>query len=249
LVPRRLATDSALPLTQSTNSAREVSDWASLKTDLAGFLGRWYGPPSHAPQQREIPGVPAALCGWYAAEDAWGRRLAVQNTILKAPELVAEDGLTVFYVENQGVWHWAFASGTDPDVSDRENEPRVPWSPTGATLSEFLVHAAMFEAIFASKIGASAIDIDRAHYDSVVGPLGPVPMTPWNWPGPECRLFVSDRLLAVCAVNDRPGTRVTPDSLYWLMVGAKSNDDLAYLDQLDIKWAHNTRLFGEGIYC
>jgi len=24
---------------------------------------------------------------------------------------------------------------------------------------------------------------------------------------------------------------------------------LAYLDQLDIKWAHNTRLFGEGIYC
>jgi hypothetical protein len=216
--------------------------------DLPDVLRWWYGPPSSTPEPREIPGVPAPLCGWYAAEEAWGRPLVVQNTILKASELVAKDGFTLFYVENQGVWHWAFGSGADPDVFDRENEPHMHWSATGATLSKFLVQAAMFEAIFASPAGASAIDIDRPHYDHVVGPLGPVSMTPWNWPGPDFHLFVGDRILAVGCVNDRPGTPVTVESLYWVMVAAKSNEDLAYLDELDIKWAHNSRLFGEGVY-
>ena len=67
-------------------------------------------------------------------------------------------------------------------------------------------------------------------------------------PGPDFHLLVSERILAVGCVNDRPGTPVTVESLYWVMVAAKSNEDLAYLDELDIKWAHNSRLFGEGVY-
>jgi hypothetical protein len=215
--------------------------------DLSDFLQWWYGPATRPFQLREVPTVPAPLCAWYAAEEAWDRRLATQNEILRPSELVSEDGQTLFYVENQGVWHWAYSSGADPEVFDRENEPRVQWSPTGARLSEFLIHASMFEAIFASRTGASAIDIDRRHYDRVVGSLRPVSMTPWNWPGPDSRLFVSDRLLALGSVNDRPGTPITVDSLYEVFVAAKSNEDLAYLDGLDIKWAHNSRAFGEGI--
>jgi len=216
--------------------------------DLSDFLQRWYGPAIRPPQPEEVPAVPAPLGAWYAAEEAWDRRLATQNEILRASELVVEDGLTLFYVENQGVWHWAYGSGVDPEVFDRENEPGMPWSSTGARLSEFLVHAAMFEAILSSRVGASAIDIDRRLYDSVVGPLRPVSMTPWNWPGPDSRLFISDRLLALGGVNDRPGAPITVESLYEVFVAATSNDDLAYLDGLDIRWAHNTRAFGEGVY-
>jgi hypothetical protein len=194
-----------------------------------------------------IPDVPAPLGAWYAAEEAWGRSLAFQNMILKPSELATKDGLTLFYVENQGVWQWAYGSGADPDVFDRENEPGIPWSPTGASLSEFLVQAAMFEAIFGSRLGATAIDIDRPHFDSVVSSLEPVSMTPWSWPGPDSRLYVSDRVLAFGSVNDRPGTPVTADSHYELVVAAKSNDDLAYLDGLGITWQDNTREFSEGV--
>lgn len=219
-----------------------------VEGDLVGFLQRWYGPPKCALESHALPGVPAALCIWYAAEEAWHRRLATQNALLRPHQLAIEDGLTLFYVENQGVWHWGYGTGADPAVFDRENEPHVPWSPTNATLSEFLVHAAMFEAILASEAGATAIDLDRAHYDSVVALLKPVPMTLWNWPGPESRLFIGNRILALGTVNDRPGTPITDDSLYEVFVGAKSNDDLAYLDQLDINWQHNTRRYGGATY-
>jgi hypothetical protein len=215
---------------------------------LSGFLESWYGPPERPAEVRKIPGVPAPLCAWYAAEEAWARSLAIQNAIPRSSELVVEDSLNLFYVENQGVWHWAYGSGDDPDVFDRENEPGVPWSPTGASLSEFLVHAAIFEATFASPLGATAIDIDQAHYESVVGGLRPVSMTPWTWPGPDSRLYISDRLLAFGSVNGRPGTPTTPESLYEVFVAAKSNNDLAYLDELDITWQYNSRKFGEGVY-
>jgi hypothetical protein len=216
---------------------------------LSGFLESWYGPPNRPAELWKISGVPEPLCAWYAAEEAWARSLAIQNAILKPSDLAIKDGLTLFYVENQDVWHWAYGSGDDPDVFDRENEPGVPWSPTGASLSEFLVHAAIFEATFASTLGATAIDIDHAHYESVVGGLRPVSMTPWTWPGPDSRLYLSDRVLAFGGVNGRPGTPTTPESLYEVFVAAKSNNDLAYLDELDITWQYNSRKFGEGVYC
>lgn len=115
-------------------------------------------------------------------------------------------------------------------------------------MSEFLVHAAMFEAIITAEVGASAVDIDRSGYDSVVGPLTPVSMTPWGWPGPDSRLFVNDRLMIFGGVNDRPGTPVTVDNLYQFFVAARENDDLAYLDEFDVEFTHNTRLYGEGVH-
>jgi len=188
--------------------------------------------------------MPRPLREWYAAEEAWGRRLATQNEILRASELVAHEGFTPFYAENQGAWLWAFgAGGEDPEVFDRVKQPAMKgWSVTGATLSEFLAHVAMLEATVTAPIGAMAIDIDRARYDSVVEPLRPVSMTPWNWPGPDTRLFLGDRVLVVGWVNDRPGTPVNADSRYKVRVAARSSDDLAYLDELDVEWTWNTRL-------
>lgn len=215
---------------------------------LNEFLEWWYGPPARVLGRVASAPVPTALAEWYAAEQAWDRRLALQNRVLAASELATQDGFTRFYVENQDIWHWAFGMGADPEVFDRENEPGVPWLATGAKLSRFLVHAAMFEATFASRVSATAIDIDRTHYDRVVNPLVAVAMTPWNWPGPDSRLFYCDRILAFGGVNDRPGTPVTAESLYHVNVAARSNDDLAYLDEIDISWAYNTRLFGEGVY-
>ena len=208
------------------------------------FWRWWYGPPAQPPNVRSIPGVPRPLREWYAAEEAWGRRLATQNEIMRASELVAHEGFTPFYAENQGVWLWAFRTGgDDPEVFDRVSQPAMEgWSVTGATLSEFLAHVAILEATITAPIGAMAIDIDRARYDSVVEPLRPVSMTPWSWPGPTTQLFVGDHVLAFGCVNDRPGTPVTPESRFRVRVAARSSDDLAYLDELDIKWTWNTRL-------
>jgi hypothetical protein len=223
-----------------------VSDY--VVGHLNEFPAWWYGEPGRPLRVVETPLSPRALADWYAAEEAWNRPLAVQNAVLRVSELSAHDGLTTFYVENQGVWEWAFGSGDDPEVFDRETKAGTGWSVTGATLSEFLVHAAMFEAVLGSTVGASGIALDRACYEKVVAPLKPVSMTPWSWPGPDSRLFIGDHILAFGGVNDRPGTPITDESCYEVFIATRSSDNLAYLDGLGVKWAHNTRLFGEGVY-
>ena len=55
--------------------------------------------------------------------------------------------------------------------------------------------------------------------------------------------------MAFGSVNDRPGTPITAESLFEVFVAGKSNDDLAYLDELEMEWQYNSRKFGEGVYC
>lgn len=213
---------------------------------LDQFLRWWFGPPSRDVELDAGASLPRALSEWYAAEEAWGKPLAAQNTILRPSELRNEGSYTVFYVENQAVWLWAF--GADQEVYDRENTVGAPWSITGARLIEFLVHAAMFEATIGSPIGAVAIDINRTTYERAVSCLTPVAMTPWHWPGPNSRLFISEGALLFGGVNDRPDALVTDASRYEIMVAARSHDDLAFLDDLGVEWSYNSRLFGEGVY-
>jgi hypothetical protein len=50
-----------------------------------------------------------------------------------------------------------------------------------------------------------------------------------------------DRLMAWTMVNDRPGEPVTAASRYSIIVGARSNDDLARMNDAGISWAWDTR--------
>src|SRR2546421_6043183 len=92
------------------------------------FLGRWYGPPAREPSPPPAA-APLALRQWWAYESAWDTPLTVLNYVLPPADLYRDNDRTVFYVENQGVWLWAYGEGSDPDVYGRENKPGVEWEP------------------------------------------------------------------------------------------------------------------------
>jgi hypothetical protein len=229
-----------------------VADWLASRLHdgrhvvgpLDEFLSWWYGPPQRDLSPRRAPDIPAPLSAWYAAEESWARKLCSQNYILSGTELRRDGDYTVFWVENQNVWLWAYAGGDDPAVFDRENQPNIPWAATGAKLSDFLVQAAMFEAIMGSLTGASAVDISRSEFNQIVAPLAPVAMTPWTWPGPDHRLYIGQDLLAFGGVNPAAGRPAPGEPLLEIVVAARSDDDLAYVDHVAVDWAHNSRLFG-----
>ena len=106
----------------------------------------------------------------------WSRPVASQNRVLDADSARVEDGKLVFWVENQGVWLWAVDPvGEDPEVYDRENVPGQLWQSTGVPLSAFLVHVAVFEAIWGAQTGAGAAWITPQRLDEILSPLTPIP--------------------------------------------------------------------------
>jgi len=166
----------------------------------------------------------------------------VQNHL--PTSLTRDQDKVVFYVENQGVWLWGFEPGAaDPAVWDRENQPDRAWQPTGESLSTFLLHAAVFEAILGAAVGAVAIDMNRDQMDQALGPMRPAPLPAWRWPGPETRIYCNDKLLAFAGVNAKPGSPVGPESRYEIYVAANDAEDLAYLDSLPIEWEQNSRVW------
>ncbi|HZO69823.1 MAG TPA: hypothetical protein VFB74_32920, partial [Kribbellaceae bacterium] len=81
-------------------------------------------------------------------------------------------------------------AGDDPRVYDRENEPGRPWQLTGVTLSVFLVHVAVFEAVWNAPFGAVAAWITADRLEKVLAPLTPIPGAAWRWPSPLHQLYV-----------------------------------------------------------
>jgi hypothetical protein len=78
------------------------------------------------------------LRNWRQSVSRWGRPIVVQNQLVEPDSAWVEDDLAVFYVEDQGVWLWAYGEGDDPPVHDRENEEGRAWQPAGVSLSQFL---------------------------------------------------------------------------------------------------------------
>ena len=212
-------------------------------TELHGFLVGWYGPPPHSQggPEPEDDRLPQPLASWHRMAGLWGRPLARQNHVRTVNELTREDNKVVFYVENQGVWLWAYEEvGEDPIVFDRENERRTRWESTRTRLSRFVYELTVFEAVLSADECATAVDLTHEQLDRIVERLRPVDMVPWRWPGPEHRLWIGDGLLAFAGVNDLPGTPILPDTLYDVFLAAQRPQNLAYLDALHIEWMRNT---------
>src|SRR6266496_2948741 len=107
-----------------------------------------------------------------------------------------------------GARRWAVEPGStaDPPAFDRESEPGAPWQATGQSLSEFLLHMIVFEAIWTAQhqlcglvgVGVAVFGRDVVlHYPhGDAGDAGGVGVRPpaqprwyvaWSGPGRTCQ--------------------------------------------------------------
>lgn len=173
---------------------------------LREFLTAWYGPADKAPSplpSSSVP-VPSALTEWFETVSCWSAPVTVQNTVVPLDELEDEDGKVVFWVESEGVWLWAYdvrEASQDPAVFDRECEDDVPWTPSGLTLSSFLLQPAVFEAVMGAEHPAATDWIPADRLSEALAPLDPLPGPDWNWPANGSHLYAGDGLLGF-AINE-----------------------------------------------
>jgi hypothetical protein len=217
---------------------RELFDVAS--DSLERFLTGWYGQPNReagvvAADEVEVP---RPLGAWYELASRWSMPLTGQNQLLGPDDVYVDDGKLVFWVENQGVWLWAAdPAGGDPAVFDRANEPGEPWEPTGVTLSTFLLHVAVFEAIMGARYQASAAWVTPQQLDAVLAPLRPLPMRPWRWPQAGARLYAAERLLGFACPNPGPGETARTAARRGVFLAAQTTGALDHARRIEgVTW-------------
>ncbi|MGH3763053.1 hypothetical protein [Actinophytocola sp.] len=206
------------------------------RDSLERFLSRWYGPADRQPAATAVDGTPRPLRDWFELTARWSAPVVTQNHVLSQPWI--DDGKLVFWEENQGVWLWATApDGDDPPVYDRENVDGDSWQPTGESLSTFLLHVAVFEAIMGASHGACASWVSAAALAEILAPLRPLPMPEWRWPAPGHRLHAADGLLAFSGPNPGPGEVAETAATHEVWLAADEPGRLAYLTEpADVEW-------------
>ena len=161
-----------------------MTDDLTADADLEEFLTHWYGLPKSEPLVPEGT-EPLPLRCWYGYTEAWQQELAKQNRALRADELTALEGKTVFYVENQRAWLWGYGDGPNPEVFDRASDTGAHWAQTGERLDMFLWHMAVFEAALSGPYNLAANDLSLEEIELCTGLLDLCPFEPWRFPGPD----------------------------------------------------------------
>jgi len=201
----------------------------------------WHGPisPDDGFSEEELRGkpIPFPLRWWFRLA---GRRTSISsslNSLLGPDELATDsDGRLVFYVEAQAVYVWAtMPDGDDPPVFGRFNEPEIPWTQEGMTLSEFLLGACLFEGIINAPFAAWASWVEQSTLDMLAAELSPLPLIPWRWPAFPGRFFARNgAAMFVCSNDDRRG-----NTAFTIRAGAKSEEPLAFLKEIvDDGWEY-----------
>ncbi|MEU6673448.1 hypothetical protein [Streptomyces sp. NPDC046925] len=172
------------------------------------------------------------LTQWHEISAQWDGGINSHNYPIPLSELEVESGKVPFWVENQGTWLWAF----DPDSQDHlvyEREPSVdpkPWTSTGESLSDFLIHATVMEAILGAPTRKIATGVDfewlLTREDASV-----LPFPAWNWPARESRILIGENWLALAHPSD--GHQVGYD----ITLAAVAPEHLAWAEAAPgIKW-------------
>jgi hypothetical protein len=115
--------------------------------------------------------------------------------------------------------------GDDPMVHERSPDG---WLPTGLPLSRFLVHVAVYEAVYAPIHGLVHLDVEAAALDRVLARLWPLSDPLWRWPDPEVRYYADDDLLVHAGAGR-------------LVVSARHRDALGRFDGYGLDWAWDSR--------
>jgi hypothetical protein len=204
------------------------------------FLTAWLGP-----HQRDVPrsapsDLPAALAHWHRQAGRWDPPVTRQNCVPARREM--DGDMLLVGVEAQAVWLWGVQNnGGNPLVWERKNEPGASWTQTGERLDEFLWHFTLVEAVFGGRFGLAVNDVSHVGFGRFTNAWTALPVKPWRWPAPGHALWTRDGLLAWTMVNDRPDSLVTDASTYSIFASARSNQDLAQVDDAGIAWDWDSR--------
>jgi hypothetical protein len=192
-----------------------------------------------AAERRMGVALPAALREWYGMV---GRRddLLGGGNYLMAPERLAvrNDGMIVFYGENQTVCWWAVRAEDggveDPPVYFAE---RVmgEWEVEDPTVSQFILQMTLLETQFVAPFRANAA-IPAGLVDVIAREYEDLGLTWWHWPAYPGRRFGGGGVL----ISTDGATGSTEG---WVWVAAKREEDrarvMALLDgavQAEIGW-------------
>ncbi|MZD09702.1 hypothetical protein GTW43_32165 [Streptomyces sp. SID5785] len=210
---------------------------------LSRFLTRWYGDPDR-PISANLGAakMPLPLRAWHEIASQWSTPVTTLNHPLDPSELEIEDGKLVFWVENQGCWTWSTnINGDDPIVFDRQpGSDHEPWAPTGETLSEFLLHATVFEAIVGAPCQMYVENITEEVLSRIASEVSPLPLPHWRWPSADVRILVGTGLLAQVSDSMTSGPSDTIRR-FDVTIAAPSSDALESLSNLaGVPWMSYT---------
>ena len=203
------------------------------------FLTAWFGPPVRDAPQWVANGLPLALVEWHRQVARWDAPVMRQNRV--PFERTMDGDVQLAGIENQAVWLWGVRDdGDNPMVWERANDPGADWTETGEHLDEFLWDFTLVDAAFGCY-GVQAHDVTSADHARFTRTWAQLDVKLWRFPGQNAAVWTRDRLIAWTMVNVGPETPVTAYSPYSVIVGARSNDDLAQVDDAGISWAWDSR--------
>ncbi|MFG3087885.1 hypothetical protein ACGGAI_09735 [Streptomyces antibioticus] len=192
-----------------------------LNQNLRDFVQMWYGPPTSPNAALNPSPAPRELVEWHHISTQWDGIITSQNYAIPLSEVSTRKGEVPFWVESQGSRVWAFdPTGRSHFVYERDpSSQRNPWTPTGESLSTFLIHATAIEAIFGAPAMKVAQGIDT---DWIFSQAHELPFPSWSWPTLDSRVFASEKWLALAHASDSEGksdlmlAATTPEHLTWV---------------------------------
>jgi hypothetical protein len=208
-------------------SLRETLTAASRAAAVDGFLRTWHGIPDirEVPTTPQVPSLLARLLRLCQSNPAICSK---QNRLISPVEV--GDRLLCFYVENQGVYRWAYRpDGDDPVVLGKPSETD-DWLPEQERLTGFLLQVCLFEALFSAPYTASAAWLPAEALANVLdrGRLRPI-LTPWRWPENPTAFLASDGAIGITSERHEEDGSVGG---FDVMLAALDLEPLAYLPEI-----------------
>jgi hypothetical protein len=201
------------------------------------FVNAWHGIPA-LPPVADTAQIPSLLGQLLALGRTHPRLCSSQNRLIDPAEV--DDGLLCFYVENQGVYRWAYRPGEPDPVVVGQYHGANDWVAEQQRLGGFLLQVLLFEAVFSAPCSASAAWLPPAELAAVLeaGGLRPV-LTPWRWPTHPTLFHASHGAIAVTSGRQRDTAGTVGSDV---MVAARHLQPLAYLPdrirQHPDRWEH-----------
>lgn len=138
---------------------------------LSGFLSEWYGDIRRVqlPPEEKYASFPPALMEWYELTLGSNLPLTSQTRALAPARLREDSGYTVFWVEAQGCWEWAFRQDGEGLPVYFRDPGEKNWQSAGLPLADFLLSMAKMEAIQGAPFIAYSSSVTSGDLESVLG--------------------------------------------------------------------------------